>query len=41
LTDGEEQTTLVVEDRNDPHRTLVVLYIITILVAVVAAFAFK
>ena len=41
MTDGEEKTNLVVEDRNDPHRTLVVLYIITILVAVVAAFAFK
>jgi hypothetical protein len=41
LTDGEEGQALVVEDRNDPHRTLAILYIITICVAIGAAFAFK
>jgi hypothetical protein len=41
LVDGEEAQTLVIEDRNDPHRTLFILYIITIGVAVAAAFAFK
>jgi hypothetical protein len=41
LADGEEQTVLVQEDRQDPHRTLVILYIITIVVAVAAAALFK
>jgi hypothetical protein len=41
LIDGEEQPTLVQEDRQDPHRTLVVLYIITIGVGIAAAVLFK
>jgi hypothetical protein len=41
LTEGEEQPALVQEDRQDPHRTLVILYIITIGVAVAAAALFK
>jgi hypothetical protein len=41
LTEGEQQPSLVQEDRQDPHRTLVVLYILTIIVAVAAAVLFK
>jgi hypothetical protein len=41
LADGEEQPALVVEDRQDPHRTLVILYIVTIGVAIAAAVLFK
>jgi hypothetical protein len=37
LTEGEEQPTLVQEDRNDPHRTLAILYIITIMVGIATA----
>jgi len=41
LTEGEQPTSLVREDRQDPHRTLLVLYIITIIVAVAAAALFR
>ncbi len=41
MTEAEEQPALVREDRNDPHRTLAVLYIITIMVAAVSAVLFK
>jgi hypothetical protein len=41
LVEGEQPPNLVVEDRNDPHRTLMLLYIITLVVAVAAAYLFK
>lgn len=41
MTEGEEQPSLVREDRQDPHRTLVILYIVTVIVAVAAAALFK
>lgn len=41
MTAEEEQPALVQEDRQDPHRTLIILYIITIGVAIAAAVLFK
>ncbi|MEM2869743.1 MAG: hypothetical protein QW379_04895 [Thermoplasmata archaeon] len=41
LTEGTVEETPQMEDSADPHRHLVVLYIITIIVSVATAFAFR